>query len=233
MADYGIFGHGSSGDSWFANRLNDFHDSTKKWDPVSHYSVELPMKGAHGLVEKSSGWLADAGIAPGFNERLSQEANENQGDFGLGSQRMGLGILGTLGAMYGYGAMGGGEAAGGGLGAGDGAFLGEGVASGVPAWDGAAGGMGLGFNPDAGLGVVNGDFAGTQGGGSPWSKMMSSMSGQIGKSGQQQAQAGAARSDALQQQIMADLLRQEAQTRAENSAWQANQRSGGRNEPYA
>lgn len=231
MSDYGIFGKGSSGDSWFANRVDDFHESTKKWDPVSHYSVELPMKGAHWLVEKGAGGAADAGIAPDFMNRLSDEADENGSNFGLGSQRMGLGIGSVLGGMYAYGAAAGGGGGSGtaasGLGAGDGAFLGEGVASGVGSWDGAAGGMGLGFNPDAGLGTVNGDFAGTQGSGSPWSKMMSQMGGQMKSSGQQQQAAGAQRSDALQQQIMADLLRQEAQTRSENSAWQANQRFGG------
>lgn len=151
MADYGIFGHGSSGNSWFSRRLNDFHDSTKKYDPIGHYSVENPMKSAHWLVEKSSKGLGDLGIAPGFNARLSAEADENGNNFGLGSQRMGLGIASVLGAMYGGSYLGGGESSAGGLGAGDGAFLGEGVSSGIPAWDGAAGGMGLGFDPN-GLG---------------------------------------------------------------------------------
>jgi hypothetical protein len=156
MADYGIFGHGSSGNSWFSRKLNDFHDSTKKYDPIGHYSVENPMKSAHWLVEKSSGGLADAGIGEGFNTRLNQEANENGNNFGLGTQRMGVGVGSVIGAMYGGSYLGGGSgsagggagAAEGGLGAGNGAFLGEGVASGIPAWDGAAGGMGLGFNPN-------------------------------------------------------------------------------------
>lgn len=162
MADYGIFGKGSSGNGWFTNKLNDFHDSTKKYDPLGHYSVENPMKTAHWLVEKSSGALADAGIGEGWNTRLNQEANENGNNFGLGATRMGVGVGSVLGAMYGYGAAAGegaGAGAGAGVGggevaAGNGAFLGEGVASGVPAWDGAAGGMGLGvegggtFNPN-------------------------------------------------------------------------------------
>lgn len=206
MADYGIFGHGSSGNSWFANKLDDFHDSTKKYDPISHYAVEWPMKGAHWLVEKSSKGLANAGIGEGFNTRLNQEADENGNNFGLGSQRMGLGILSVLGGMYAAGAAGagsggsaaGGSAAGGGAAAGgaagaapaagNGAFLGEGVASGVGAWDGAAGGMGLGFNPDAGLGVVNGDFAGTQTSGNSMSSLLGQGGG--GQGGQMQAQQG-------------------------------------------
>jgi hypothetical protein len=101
MADYGIFGHGSSGNSWFSRKLNDFHDSTKKYDPIGHYSVENPMKSAHWLVEKTSGGLADAGIGTGFNTRLNQEADENGNNFGLGSQRMGVGIGTVLAAMYG------------------------------------------------------------------------------------------------------------------------------------
>lgn len=194
MADYGIFGHGSSGNSWFSRRLNDFHDSTKKYDPLGHYSVENPMKSAHWLVEKSSKGLADAGIGEGFNTRLNQEANENGNDFGLGSQRMGLGILSVLGAMYGGSYLGAGEAGAGGAGvgeaggaaAGNGAFLGEGVASGIPAWDGAAGGMGLGvtgggtFNPN---GLPEGSSYASDfptGGGSWWQKLMSGGSGGSG-----------------------------------------------------
>jgi hypothetical protein len=184
MADYGIFGHGSSGNSWFANRLDDFHDSTKKYDPIGHYSVENPMKSAHWLVEKSSKGLGDLGIAPGFNERLSGEADENGNNFGLGSQRMGLGIASVLGAMYGGSYLGGGEAGGtGATGMGDGAFLGEGVTSGVPSWDGAAGGMGLGvdggtFDPN---GLPEGskyasDFP-TQGGGNWMSKLTGGQGG--------------------------------------------------------
>jgi hypothetical protein len=118
MANYGIFGHGSNG-SWFSDKLNDFHDSTKKYDPISHYSVEYPMKGAHWLVEKSSGGLADAGIGEGWNTRLNQEADENGDNFGIGSQRMGVGIGSVIGAMYGYGAATAGEA-----GAGSGAAAG-------------------------------------------------------------------------------------------------------------
>lgn len=128
MADYGIFGKGSNG-SWFSDKLNDFHDSTKKYDPISHYSVEYPMKGAHWLVEKSSKGLADAGIGEGWNRRLNQEADENGDNFGIGSQRMGVGIASVIGAMYGYGA-----AAGEGAGAGAGAGLGEGVGT----WGGGA-----------------------------------------------------------------------------------------------
>jgi hypothetical protein len=118
MSDYGIFGHGSSGSGWFSRKLNDFHDSTKKYDPLGHYSVENPMKTAHWLVEKSSKGLADAGIGEGFNTRLNQEANENGNDFGLGTQRMGVGIASVLAAMYGYGALG--EGAGGSAGTAEG-----------------------------------------------------------------------------------------------------------------
>lgn len=150
MADYGIFGHGSSGNSWFANTLDKFHGHTKKYDPLGHYSVEMPMKGAHWLVEKSSKGLADAGIGEGFNRRLNQEADENGNNFGLGSQRMGLGILSVLGGMYGYGAAGAGGASGGGA-----AGLGEVGAGGLGAVGGTSGGAGLG-----GLGSLGGGLGG-------------------------------------------------------------------------
>jgi hypothetical protein len=182
MADYGIFGHGSSGNSWFSRKLNDFHDSTKKYDPIGHYSVENPMKSAHWLVEKTSGGLADAGIGTGFNTRLNQEADENGNNFGLGSQRMGVGIGSVLAAMYGGSYFGDGGSSAGGLGAGDGAFLGEGVSSGIPAWDGAAGGMGLGFDPNGlGEGGAKGlsDFP-TMNGQNSW---MSQLTGQGGQGG--------------------------------------------------
>lgn len=178
MADYGIFGHGSSGNSWFANKLDDFHASTKKYDPLGHYAVEWPMKGAHWLVEKSSKGLADAGIGEGFNRRLSSEADENGNNFGLGSQRMGLGILSVLGGMYGLsgeaagaagsGAGGGGAAAGGAptaLGYGLGGTAGYTLpGSGGAAAGGAAGGLGSGLYMEQGGGMV----ADSGGGGFNW-----------------------------------------------------------------
>lgn len=141
MADYGIFGKGSSGNSWFSRRLNDFHDSTKKYDPLGHYSVENPMKSAHWLVEKSSKGLADAGIGEGFNTRLNQEADENGKDFGLGTQRMGVGIASVLAAMYGGEAAFGGGEAGAGAGGTTGGF-GTGESLGVLASDGGGGLLG-------------------------------------------------------------------------------------------
>jgi hypothetical protein len=194
MADYGIFGQGSSGNSWFANKLDDFHDSTKKYDPISHYAVEWPMKGAHWLVEKGGKGMADMGIAPGFMNRLSSEADENGNNFGLGSQRMGLGIASVLGAMYGAGAMGAGEGAAAG---GGGAF----GSSGVP-WAGGvdAGASGLGYaeagggfvgnaGAEGGAGSFFGNGAGA--GGSNWMDQLTQMGGQGGGGGQGgQAQQG-------------------------------------------
>jgi hypothetical protein len=123
MADYGIFGHGSSGNGWFTNKLRDFHESTKKYDPLGHYSVENPMKAGDWLVEKSSGALADAGIGEGFNTRLNQEANQNGNDWALSATRAGTGAATVIGGMYGYGAL-----SGGGAGAGAGGSAGAGSA---------------------------------------------------------------------------------------------------------
>lgn len=90
------------------------------------------------------------------------------------------------------------------------------------------GGSGLG----AGMGWTGSfgsEAATTTGGG--WQDMAKKFmnQGQSQMQGQQeQAQKQSAdRSAALQQQIMADLLRQEAQSRAESQAWNANQRGGG------
>jgi hypothetical protein len=240
MADYGIFGHGSSGNSWFANKLDDFHDSTKKYDPIGHYSVENPMKSAHWLVEKSSKGLGDLGIAPGFNERLSGEADENGNNFGLGSQRMGLGIASVLGAMYGGSYLGGGEAGGtGATGMGDGAFLGEGTTSGIPAWDGGGGSFLSNFGADNGLGYQDADgFVGNweYGGKSPmWNPStysdilggMGSMGNKQGSGGGQAGGGGQGRSGGYQPPNMGNpaltaalskLVDQQEQTRRQQNA---------------
>jgi len=217
MADYGIFGHGSSGNSAFARGLDKFHGHTKKYDPLGHYSVEMPLKGAHWLVEKSSKGLADAGIGTGFNTRLNQEADENGNNFGLGSQRMGLGILSYLGGMY---ALGGGEAAGGAGSAGgaggaapNALGYGLGGSSGyvIPGGGGAAGagggaGLGAGTYLEQGGGMVGGNGGnglswlnadgtsgttgalGQGGSGMNWQDMLRQQQG--GQKGQQQNYAG-------------------------------------------
>lgn len=218
MADYGIFGKGSSGNSWFANTLDKVHGKIKKVDPIGAYSVELPLKGAHWLVEKGSKGLGNMGIAPGFNERLSQEADENGNNFGLGSQRMGLGIASVLGGMYALGGeagAAGGAASGGG--AGGGSALGYGLegtagytmpsmggggavagASGMPLGAGGYAEQGGGYVADApggGFNWLNSDggtgSTGALGQGSAgmnWQDMLQQQSGQ--KQQQQQNYAG-------------------------------------------
>lgn len=159
MADYGIFGHGSSGNSAFARGIDKFHGHTKKYDPLTHYSVEGPLKGAHWLVEKGAKGLGNMGIAPGFMNRLSSEADENGNNFGLGSQRMGVGILSYLGGMYGAEALGGGGAGSGGGGGLEGGLGGLGEA-------GGSGGMPIGAGGYAEQG--GGYVADGAGGGFNW-----------------------------------------------------------------
>lgn len=208
MADYGLFGHGSSGNGWFTNKLNDFHASTKKYDPIGHYSVENPMKTGDWLVEKSSKWLADAGIGEGFNRRLNAEANENGNNFGLSATRAGTGAAAVIGGLYGYGALGGGGASGaGGASAGGGAVgeaaptaLGYGTegmsAYTMPASDGTAVGSWFDIN-----GMPEGSqFANDIPTNNPtWSKMTKGMSmpGQMGGGGQ----SGGGRQASLRQNL--------------------------------
>lgn len=181
MADFGIFGKG--GGSWLSKSLNKFHGHTKKYDPIGHYSVEAPLKSAHWLVEKSSKGLADAGIGEGFNRRLSEEADENGNNFGLGSQRMAAGIGTVLAGMYGYG-LAAGEGAGGaaGSGAGAGGYMeaGGGVVS------DAAGG---GFSWTGGAAGNGSTGALGQGGGWQWGNMLKQGGGTMQNMGQAQQQA--------------------------------------------
>jgi len=132
------------------------------------------LKGAQWLVDKGAKGLGNMGIAPGFMNRLSAEADENGNNFGLGSQRMGLGILSYLGGMYALGgggggaaggAGGGGAAAGGGSAAPNALGYGLGGSSGyvLPSGGGSAaaggGGAGLGAGTylEQGGGVVGGN----------------------------------------------------------------------------
>lgn len=173
MANYGIFGHGSSGNGWFTSKLGDFHRWTKKWEPLGHYSVENPMKTAHWLVEKSSKGLADAGIGEGWNTRLNQEADENGDNFALGTTRMGVGVGSVIGAMYGASYLGGGSSAGAG---GSSAGGGAGAAAGGTTYAEAGGGT-VTSGADGGLSwnAINGDgVAGSAAGNSStnWGQML-------------------------------------------------------------
>lgn len=198
--------------SWLSDKLNKFHGHTKKYEPLGHYTVGGGLKAGDWLVKNTGKGLRKAGLS-GYmgeqNERVIDKAGENQGDFGKSASRAGSVAALIYGGMYGAGALGAGEAggsagaAGGGtaLGTGEGAFLGEGVASGVPAWDGAAGGMGLGFDPN-GLGGSGSSLASdfpNMGSGNGW---MSKLSGMIGKGG-----GGGGGGGTTQNQVLAQQLR--------------------------
>lgn len=85
----------------FYEMINDFHDSSKKWDPITHYTLDA----THDLSTKSVG---EMGRALGW-DHLTNMANKDKADFG----RWGGNTLGSAAAIYGgmsaYGAGGGGS----------------------------------------------------------------------------------------------------------------------------
>lgn len=154
--------------------LDKVHDNKhSKWiDPIGWHSQEGAKSSSTKLVNESSRAMVRLGDKWGINTKAPEKGQElSQKDKDAGIGRWGEntigGIAAVFGGMYAYGAgagAGGGSAtggsaagAGGGAAAGNGAFLGEGVASGVPAWDGAAHGMGLGFNPE-GVSFASGNY---------------------------------------------------------------------------
>lgn len=96
----------------FYDMINDFHDSSKKWDPITHYTLDATHKASTKSVQETSrGFGYDHGV---------DMANKDEADFG----RWGGNTLGAAAAIYGgmsaYGAGAGeGAAAGGGGGAGE------------------------------------------------------------------------------------------------------------------
>lgn len=131
--------------------LGKLHDKTKWLDPIGHYSLDAAHKTSTQTVSETSKLLGDGADSLGINSHLPRywegKANRDHDSFGTwGENTAGSAAL-IYGGLMGLGGSGGGTTGASSLGTGNGAFLGEGVASGVPAWDGAAGGMGLGFNP--------------------------------------------------------------------------------------
>lgn len=129
--------------------LGQFHDFTEEYDPLGHALVDGAWKSSTKLVNETSRGLVKGGeklgidtSVPEYGRDLSQKDKDS-------FSRWGENTIGAAGLLYGgASALGEGGSSAGGLGSGDGAFLGEGVSSGVPGWDGAAGGMGLDFNPN-------------------------------------------------------------------------------------
>jgi hypothetical protein len=198
--------------------LGQFHDFTKKYDPLGHELVNGMWKSSTGIVNESSRAMQSLGEKWGINTKipeygknLSQKDKESFNRWGentigaAGAVIGGMYAAGGEGAAAGGGAVEGGGAAGG-LGAGNGAFLGEGVPSGIGAWDGAAGGSGLGFNPNGmpeGSSLAS-DFP-TQGMGKGGMGNIGSMFGQ----GNGQSQQSGGQNQALAQQLK-DRMDQQA-----------------------
>lgn len=94
-------------DAWLPSRINDFHDFTKKYDPIGHYSVGNPLKTGDWLVKHTGEELADHEIGTNNNTRIANKASENQGNFGASATR-----AGSIAALI-YGGMSGAEYLGG------------------------------------------------------------------------------------------------------------------------
>jgi hypothetical protein len=172
--------------------LGQFHAFTKKYDPVGHYAVEGPLKTADWSVKKTSEGLGRAARKAGVNSHLpdmvAEQAGDNQSDFAKSAPRHIASAALIYGGISAAGASGSGATGGGttGVTGSNGAFLGEGASSGVPAWDGAAGGMGLGFDPSGLPDGASGasDFPSMNGG----NKGLSGLGNMQGMGGQQPQQ---------------------------------------------
>lgn len=145
---------------WLPEHLQQFHEGTKKWDPISHYSVEWPLKFGDWSVKKTSQGLSGAANSLGINSHLpdmvGQHAAQNEDNFGLSATRAGASAAAIYGGIYGLG----GEAGAGGAA--------EGGAAGGVAGTGEAGtalGAGTGYTMPAttagGAEVGGGSMLGT------------------------------------------------------------------------
>lgn len=139
--------------------LQEFHDFTKKADPVDHYLMDSAWKSSTGIVNGTSKGLVRVGNALGVNTSIPQMgANTSQKDkesFG----RWGENTLGTAGAIIGGGYALGGSGAGAGSGAvaeGGGTALGTGAGYTVPGVAGEGGGAVVGADSLGGAAGTSG-----------------------------------------------------------------------------
>jgi len=151
---------------WLPEHINQFHEGTKKWDPVAHYAVEWPLKGADWLVGQSSQGLSGLGKWAGVNTHLpdmvKDHADENFGNFGLSATRAGAAALASYGGIAGAGAYGAGGAA-----VGEGGTAGGGLLGGAAGTEGAPTALGYGLGGTAGYtapGTGGAAIGGTAGG---------------------------------------------------------------------
>lgn len=175
----------------FYGWINDFHDSSKKWDPLTHYTLDW----THDLSTKSVGetshgigklggdtFIGDAG------RHWDEMADKDKADFG----RWGGNTLASAAAIYG-----GMSAAGGAGGGSSGAWTGTGAGD---------GGMltlaGEGGGSTAATGLAEPAAAG---GGGGWMQLLKGM----GKGGNFGGSAsGSGQNDSLQrQQMIAEMIR--------------------------
>lgn len=113
----------------FYDMINDFHDSSKKWDPITHYTLDWTHDASTKSVgETSHGigklfgdtWLGNAG------KHWDQMADKDKADFGRWGGNTAMSAAAIYGAMSGASALGGEGAAGGGSGAWTGTGAGDG-----------------------------------------------------------------------------------------------------------
>lgn len=112
----------------FYDMINDFHESSKKWDPITHYTLDA----THDLSTKSVG---ETGRLLGW-DHLTNMANKDKADFG----RWGGNTLGAAAAIYGGMSAAGGSGGSGGWTAGDTGLLTHASDAGGAAGAGGGGG---------------------------------------------------------------------------------------------
>lgn len=96
--------------SKFNDMIQDFHESSKKWDPATHYGLDLAQKSSTSLVGETSHAIGDLGGGSFIGDagrHWDQMADKDSQDFGRWGGNNLKGIASYFGASAGYGAMGG------------------------------------------------------------------------------------------------------------------------------
>lgn len=152
----------------FYDMINDFHESSKKWDPITHYTLDLTHDASTKTVGETShgiGKLFGDNFIGRGGKHWDQMADKDKADFG----RWGGNTLGAAAAIYGgMSAAGGSGASSLGSGAGSGGWMtgGGGSAAASGGGDTAAGTMASGMGEGGWLsGLLGSGQSGGSGGG--------------------------------------------------------------------
>lgn len=191
----------------FYEMINDFHDSTKKWNPLTHYALDLAHDSSTKLVGETSHMIGDVGgngKIGDFGRHWDEMADKDKADFG----RWFGNTVGAAAAVYG-----GMSAA---AGSGSGAST---AGTGAGGWTQGSGGMytlaGEGGGTTAATGLAEpAAGAGAGSGGFNWQKALSGGLRGTGDSMSQSAQQRGSTYDRRTAELLAEILREQNQKEA-------------------